>query len=49
MDKDPYARNKRIDPVDAAIDAHVLRMKNSVPPIDYDKAMDDYLQLMGWK
>lgn len=49
VDKDPYARHKRIDPVDAAIDAHVLRMKNAAPPIDYDKAMDDYLKLMGWK
>lgn len=32
VDKEPYARHKRIDPVDACIDAHVLRLKSK--PVD---------------
>ena len=31
VDKDPKARNRRIDPVDALIDAHTMKMK--MPPV----------------
>lgn len=50
IDKEPNARKKRIDPVDAAIDAHVARMKlTGKGPMDMDKVMDAYLAAMGWK
>jgi phage terminase large subunit-like protein len=48
VDKDPKARNRRIDPVDAAIDAHIARMKLAGKAIDYNAAMSSYLEKMGW-
>ena len=47
IDKEPYARTKRIDPVDAAIDSHVLSMKQDTG-IDIDDEMQKYLKRMGW-
>ena len=50
VDKKPGARFKRIDPVDAVIDAHALMLLNTVgeTPPDVSGALDDYLALMGW-
>lgn len=49
VDKEPRAKTKRIDPVDACIDAHVAYMKlKEEEPIDYDKEMSNYLQMMKW-
>lgn len=50
VDKKPGARFKRIDPVDALIDAHALMLLTTGgESIDYDSALEDYLSLMGWK
>lgn len=51
VDKKPGARFKRIDPVDAIIDAHALMLLSTggVAAVDYDSALEDYLSLMGWK
>jgi phage terminase large subunit-like protein len=51
VDKKPGARFKRIDPVDAVIDAHTLRLLNASqePAVDTAAALDEYLALMGWK
>lgn len=51
VDKKPGARFKRIDPVDAVIDAHALMLLNTggEAVVDYDSALEDYLALMGWK
>lgn len=49
VDKEPRAKTKRIDPVDACIDAHVAYMKlKEEDPIDVDKEMKNYLQMMNW-
>lgn len=47
VDKEPKARTKRIDPVDACIDAHVAFMKFK-EEIDLDLEMQNYLDAMGW-
>ena len=49
VDKKPGARFKRIDPVDAVIDAHALMLINSGngEPVDYADEMTKYLALMG--
>lgn len=47
VDKEPHARTKRIDPVDAAIDSHVLSMKGK-EAIDIKSEMENYLKRMGW-
>lgn len=47
VDKEPSARTKRIDPVDAVIDAHVTYMKFK-EDIDIEAEMTNYLQAMGW-
>lgn len=46
IDKKPSARYRRIDPVDACIDAHFLMIKNK--SADLDEIMDNYLSAMGW-
>ena len=46
VDKEPGQRHKRIDPVDAAIDAHVLGMKKE-KPIDLDDSIGKFMDLMG--
>ncbi len=49
VDKEPRAKTKRIDPVDACIDAHVTFMKlKEEETIDYNKEMSNYLDMMGW-
>ena len=49
VDKKPGARFKRIDPVDACIDAHACMMKNKKEIVDVTSELDKYLQAMGWK
>lgn len=50
VDKEPNRRTRRIDPVDAAIDAHVARMKlREEPAVDTEAVMAAYLEKMGWK
>jgi phage terminase large subunit-like protein len=46
VDKKDNARNRRIDPVDACIDAHYLELKYRTT--DLNDVMDDFLSSMGW-
>lgn len=39
---------KRIDPVDALIDAHKLTLSLNEPLFDATQAANDYLEMMGW-
>ena len=49
VDKKPGARYKRIDPVDAAVDAHALMLLNKgAAAIDPTTLLGDYLAMMGW-
>lgn len=49
VDKRPRARTRRIDPVDACVDAHAVRMRVAAEQeADLSAAMDDYLDMMGW-
>lgn len=51
VDKKPGARFKRIDPVDAVIDAHALMLLNTdgAAPVDVATELENYLAMMGWK
>ena len=50
VDKKPGARFKRIDPVDACVDAHACMLKNKTKEIvDVESEFDKYLRVMGWK
>lgn len=52
VDKKPGARFKRIDPVDAIIDAHALMLMSTGADsgaVDVADELDHYLKLMGWK
>ncbi len=51
IDKKPGARFKRIDPVDALIDAHAIMLvtNGGETAVDVDGELDKYLQMMGWK
>lgn len=50
VDKKPGQRFKRIDPVDACIDAHHAMLKAKKDnPVDVPTELDHYLELMGWK
>jgi phage terminase large subunit-like protein len=46
VDKEPGQRYKRIDPVDAAIDAHLIAMKPTTQ-IDLDSSIGKFMDLMG--
>lgn len=50
VDKKPGARFKRIDPVDALVDAHaaILLSSGGDSPLDVNDALNNYLALMGW-
>jgi phage terminase large subunit-like protein len=50
VDKKPGARFKRIDPVDAVIDAHALMLINTGGEnrVDVSEALDEFLDMMGW-
>ena len=45
VDKEQGKRNKRIDPVDAAIDAHLIAMKPATH-IDLDDSIGKFMDLM---
>lgn len=49
IDKQPGRKNSRIDPVDAAIDAHFCSMKSQPKKIDVNEEMRRYLELMAKK
>ena len=50
VDKKPGARFKRIDPVDACVDAHACMLKNKTKEVvDVVSEFDQYLIAMGWK
>lgn len=50
VDKEPKAKTKRIDPVDACIDAHVAYMKlKEEEHVDTNKEMENYLKMMNWR
>lgn len=50
VDKRPGAKYKRIDPVDACVDAHSLMLKNkNKEVVDVDNELNNYLKAMGWK
>lgn len=50
VDKKPGQRFKRIDPVDACVDAHAVMLKNKTKQIvDVQSELDKYLEAMGWK
>ena len=50
VDKKPGQRFKRIDPVDACIDAHAVMLKaKKENPVDVQSELDKYLEAMGWK
>lgn len=50
VDKKPGARFKRIDPVDACVDAHACMLKNKTKEVvDVVSEFDKYLIAMGWK
>lgn len=50
IDKKPGARFKRIDPVDALIDAHAIKLvtNGGEPAVDIEDELSKYLSLMGW-
>ena len=50
VDKEPKAKYKRIDPVDAWIDARTVMMKYKTKEIvDVQSELDRYLEMMKWK
>ena len=50
VDKKPGARFKRIDPVDAVIDAHacMLLSNGGEAAVDVNNEVENYLSIMGW-
>lgn len=49
VDKKPHEKFKRIDPVDACINAHKLVTANKKEdPVDVESEMENYLEQMGW-
>ena len=50
IDKKPGARFKRIDPVDAWVDAHAIMLVTNGGDVSVDvtSELDNYLALMGW-
>lgn len=50
VDKKPGNKFKRIDPVDACVDAHAIMLKNKTAEVvDVESELDKYLKAMGWK
>ena len=50
VDKRPGQRFKRIDPVDACIDAHAVKIKSQTKEVvDVQSELEKYLAAMGWK
>lgn len=50
VDKRDGARTKRIDPVDACIDAHTVYLKTrEAVKVDVETELENYLKMMNWK
>ena len=50
IDKEKNARTKRIDPVDAMIDANVAYMKLKEEELmNAEAQLEGYMEMMGWK
>lgn len=50
VDKRPGQNYKRIDPVDACVDAHAIMLKNKTKEVvNVDAELDNYLKAMGWR
>ena len=50
VDKEPNAKFKRIDAVDAWVDAHTTMMKYKTKEVvDVKTELEKYLEKMGWK
>lgn len=47
VDKEKRARHQRIDPVDACIDAHVMRLKER-GKVDVQASLANYIEAMDW-
>ncbi|MEH7088103.1 terminase TerL endonuclease subunit [Priestia megaterium] len=45
---DKTKRTKRVDPIDAIIDAHKVILINKETEIDINESTEDYLKMMGW-
>lgn len=50
IDKKPGAKFKRIDPADAIIDSHALKLLSdgAAGPVDLDSGVQEYIKAMGW-
>lgn len=48
VDKKPGAKFKRIDPVDAVVDAHALMLLNKTEPVNIENELETYFRIMGW-
>lgn len=49
VDKRPGQQHKRIDPVDAVIDSHAVRIKSRPEEqVDVESELTNYLDMMGW-
>lgn len=46
IDKMPGKKNSRIDPVDAAVDAHFLSIRGGIKRIDTESLLQQYLKIM---
>ena len=46
IDKQPGKKNSRIDPVDAAIDAHFLSVRGGIKRLDSQSLLQKYLEIM---
>ena len=50
VDKRPGQNYKRIDPVDACVDAHAIMLKNKTKEVvNVDAELENYLKAMGWR
>lgn len=47
VDKEPGKRTRRIDPVDACVDAHVMGMKLVDESVNLDESVGKYLEMIG--
>lgn len=49
IDKEANAKHKRIDPVDALINAYTMYLKKKdIEPVDKAQSISNYLEAMGW-
>lgn len=46
IDKEPGKKNRRIDPVDAAIDAHFLSVRGGIKRLDSQSLLQKYLEIL---